>query len=77
MDPNPTTKRRLLLVAQCAMRGYEDLPATTKVELLLGLAECLPEAEAEAARLTAFTVQESERQQLKFYGLLGVDPGKA
>lgn len=73
MDPKTQRQQRLLLVAQRALRGYDDLPANVKIELLLGLAACLPKSEAEAASLTAFTVQESERQQLKFRGLLGGD----
>lgn len=52
------------------MRGYETLPPADRIELLLSLAEMLPEADAEAARLTAFTIQEAEANQLKFAGLL-------
>lgn len=61
---------RLRTVARLAMRGYETLPPADRIELLLSLAEMLPEADAEAARLTAFTIQEAEANQLKFAGLL-------
>lgn len=67
---------RLRLIAVRALRGYEDLSAPSRYELLLGLAEILPEAEAEAARHAAFLINEAELKQLQFRGLLGEEGGK-
>lgn len=64
---------RIRFVVQRAMRGYDELPQNEKVELLLGLAEVckpLPGQEAEAARATAWGIQVSEKQQLKFRELV-------
>lgn len=68
-------EKRIRIVAQRAMQGYDTLPQTEKIELLLALAEVfelLPGQEAEAARSTAWSLQVAERQQLKFRGL--IDP---
>lgn len=55
------------------MRGYDDLPTATKIELLVGLSEFLPEREAEEARHTAFCLQEAEAHQLSFKALISHD----
>lgn len=60
----------LRFVARRALHGYDALPTTEKIRLLLGLAEFLPADEAQAARSTAWTIQVAEQQQLKFRGLI-------
>lgn len=64
---------RIMLVARRAMRGYDELPAPQKIELLLGLAECLPETEKEAALHAAFCLQQAEAKQLHFRGLISTE----
>lgn len=58
------------------MRGYDELSNTAKVELLLGLADILPRKspQAQAARLSAWSIRASEGQQLKFIELLSDEP---
>lgn len=64
---------RMRLLVCRAMQGYEAIPAVaTKIELLLAVAEVLPEPAAQAARSTAWTLRASEEQQLKFAELIGV-----
>ena len=71
MNPPQSQKiARRRLIVQRALRGYELLPAAEKIELLIGAADFLPKAEAEAARSAAFCLQEAEAQQLKFNHLL-------
>lgn len=55
------------------MRGYDELPAADKIELLMGLADMLPKKsrEGQAARQSAWILKASEQQQLKFKDLLG------
>lgn len=65
---------RRRMVAQRALREVELLSAAERAELYEAVALILPEAEAEEARLTAFTIRESEQQQLKFRALLGPTP---
>lgn len=67
-------RQRLQTVAARAIAGYEKLPPAERIELLLSVALILPRAEAEAARLAAFTLQEAEAQQLKFSALLTPRP---
>lgn len=74
MTPAATEQRRARLIAQCAMRGCDVLSPADKVELLLGLADRLPDkTEAEAARATAWTIQSAEMMQLKFREMLGLE----
>lgn len=58
------------MVAARALRGAEELPVEERADLYAALALVLPEVEAGEARLTAFTLRESELQQLKFRDLL-------
>lgn len=69
-SPEEIALRRRHLVATRALAGYEQLPPVERIELLLALAEVLPESEAEAARHAAFTLQEAEAQQRNFLGLI-------
>lgn len=71
VSPDSSNPARVRLIAQCALRGADVLTPTDKVELLLGLADVLPGAEAEAARCTAWAIQAAEAQQLKFREMLG------
>lgn len=72
MNEPTVEQRRCRLIAQCAMRGCDVLSAADKVELLLGLADRLPDkAEAEAARATAWAIKAADEMQLKFRELLG------
>jgi len=72
MTPEQETSiLRRQLIAQRALRGYEELGSAQKVELLLGLAEILTGEKADAARATAWAIQTTEAQQMKFRGLLG------
>lgn len=68
-DPEIALRRRRMVAAR-ARAGYEQLPPAERIELLLALAEILPEAEAEAARHAAFTLQEAEAHQRNFLGLI-------
>ncbi len=70
--------RRLALVRR-ALQGYESLPPSEQVELLIGAAEALPAGsrEADEARATAFAVQVAEGKQLSFARLLALTPDVA
>ncbi|HRJ47467.1 MAG TPA: hypothetical protein PKY38_08910 [Opitutaceae bacterium] len=76
MTPTASTalrNQRVRHIAQRALRGYGELSAAEKIELLLSIAEIyepLGGPEAEAARSTAWTLQMAEQQQLKFRELL-------
>jgi hypothetical protein len=64
---------RMRLLVCRAMAGYEAIPSVgMKIELLLAVAEVLPEAPAQAARSTAWTLRAGEEQQLKFAEMIGV-----
>ena len=52
------------------MRGYDDLCSADRIKLLCGLAEILPDEEAESARATAWAIQAAEAQQIKFHEVL-------
>jgi hypothetical protein len=57
-------------VALQAMSTFQQLDSSRRIQLLDGLALILDGDEAEEARHTAFLIQKSEEQQLKFRELL-------
>ena len=65
---DPTTAKRRVVTQ--AMSTFQQLDPPQRIELLDGLALMLEGVEAEEARHTAFMIQKSEEQQLKFRELL-------